>query len=142
MTEVSHHYNGKAYAIANGGLWAMQGKFLPDWKIGALVGSEPAAALGNRMDYEHIDQIIDYHIPLLPGDRARIGDTVVFPTYTQAHMTRAQVVPVSGIATGDLRVWGIFDQATTMLDADWNPVDPAIVRQQIARMLDLYAGSV
>ena len=37
VTEVSHQYEGKAYAIANGGLWAMQGKFLPAWPIGALV---------------------------------------------------------------------------------------------------------
>ena len=141
VTEVSHQYEGKAYAIANGGLWAMQGKFLPAWPIGALVGSQPAAALANRMDYEHIDQIIDYHIPLLPGNRAKFGDTVVFPTYTQAHMTRAQVVPVSGISTGDLRVWGVFDNAATMLDADWNPVAPALVRQRIAEMLATYPAS-
>ena len=139
VTEVSHHYEGKAYGIANGGLWAMMGHFLdPAWRVGGFVGSEPAAALSNRMDYEHVDQIIDYHIALLPGERAKIGDTVVFPTYTQAHMTRAQIVPVSGIASGNPRVWGVFDQAATMLDRDWNPVPPAEVMRLIDELLDVY----
>jgi predicted amino acid racemase len=138
VTEISHHYEGRAYGIANGGTWALQGHFLPDWRIGALVGSTPEAALANRMVYEHLDQIIDYHIPLLPAANARIGDTVVFPTYTQAHMTRAQVVPVSGISSGNPKVWGIFDQATTMLDEDWNPVPPAAVREIIEEMLRGY----
>ncbi len=139
VTEVSHHYEGKAYGIANGGLWAMQGKFLdPNWRMGAMVGADPESAMANRMDYEHLDQIIDYHIPLHPGHHARIGDTVVFPTYTQAHMTRAQIVPVSGISTGNPRVWGIFDQATTMMDRDWNPVQPGEVMRLIDELLEEY----
>jgi len=139
VTEVSHHYEGKAYGIANGGLWAMQGKFLdPDWRVGAMVGSDPDSAMANRMDYEHLDQIIDYHIPLHPGHRAKIGDTVVFPTYTQAHMTRAQIVPVSGISSGNPRVWGVFDQATTMMDRDWNPVQPGEVMRLIDELLEEY----
>jgi hypothetical protein len=109
-----------------------------NWRMGGLVGSDPAAALANRLDYEHLDQIIDYHIPLVPGDRARIGDTVVFPTYTQAHMTRAYIVPVSGMQTGDLRVWGVFDSASTMLDRDWNPVAPNEVIRLIDELLELY----
>lgn len=139
VTEISHHYEDAAYGIANGGLWTMQGKFMPsDWRMGGLVGKTPEAALSNRMDYRHIDQIIDYHIPLLPAERAKIGDTVVFPTYTQAHMTRAQIVPVSGIQSGNPKVWGVFDQATTMLDRDWNPVAPNEVIRVIDELLTLY----
>jgi predicted amino acid racemase len=127
VTEVSHHYEDAAYGIANGGLWTMLGGFMPaDWRMGALVGKTPEEAL------------IDYHIPLLPGERAVIGDTVVFPTYTQAHMTRAQVVPVSGIQRGEPRVWGVFDQATTMLDRDWNPVPPNEVIRLIDELVVLY----
>ena len=139
VTEVSHHYEGKAYGIANGGLWSMMGKFLPeDWDIGALVGSTPEEALANRLKYEHVDQIIDYHIPLVPGDKARIGDTVVFPTYVQAHMTRSFVVPVSGISEGDPVVRGVFDNACTMLDRSYSPVQPGEVIRMIDELLEEY----
>jgi predicted amino acid racemase len=139
VTEVSHHYEGKAYGIAAGGLWALMGGFLdPAWRIGGLVGSDPKAALSNRLDYEHLDQIIDYHIPLVPGDRAKIGDSVIFPIYSQMHMTRSYVVPVSGVSTGDLRVWGVFDNATTMLDRNWNPIAPNEVIHLIDELLELY----
>ena len=139
VTEISHHYEGKAYGIAAGGLWALMGKFMdPTWRVGGLVGSDPKAALANRLDYEHLEQIIDYHIPLVPGDRAQIGDTVVFPTYTQAHMTRAYIVPVSGIQTGNPRIWGVFDNAATMLDRAWNPVAPNEVIRLIDELLEQY----
>jgi predicted amino acid racemase len=139
VTEISHHYEDAAYGIANGALWTMLGGFTPaDWPMGAMVGRTPEAALANRMAYRHLDQIIDYHIPLLPRDAAAIGDTVVFPTYTQAHMTRAQVVPVSGIQRGNPRVWGVFDQAATMVDRDWNPVPPATVMRLIDEAVALY----
>jgi predicted amino acid racemase len=139
VSEVSHHYEDAAYGIANGGLWTMLGGFTPaDWPMGAMVGNTPETALANRMAYRHLDQIIDYHIPLLPRDAAAIGDTVVFPTYTQAHMTRAQIVPVSGIQRGTPRVWGVFDQAATMVDEDWNPVPPATVMRLIDEAVALY----
>lgn len=139
VTEVSHHYEGKAYGIAGGALWALMGGFLDaNWQMGGLVGSDPRTALANRLDYDHLDQIIDYHIPLVPGDRANIGDTVVFPTYTQAHMTRAQIVPVSGIQSGKPRVWGVFDHATTMVDRNWNPVPPNEVIRLIDELLEQY----
>lgn len=139
VTEVSHHYEGKAYGIAGGALWALMGGFLDaKWRVGGLVGTDPKAAIENRLDYEHLDQIIDYHMPLVPGDKAKIGDTVVFPTYTQAHMTRAQIVPVSGISTGNPRVWGVFDHATTMLDRNWNPVAPNEVIRLIDELLEQY----
>lgn len=139
VTEVSHHFEGKAYAIAGGVLWALMGGFLdPKWRIGGLVGRTPEAAMRNRLDYEHLDQIIDYHIPLVPGERAQIGDSVIFPTYTQMHMTRAYIVPVSGISTGNPRVWGVFDNATTMLDRQWNPVAPNEVIRLIDELLAHY----
>jgi predicted amino acid racemase len=139
VTEVSHHHDGQAYGIAGGGLWADMGGFMnPDWKLGGLVGTTGQSALGNRMDYRHLDQIIDYHIPLIPGDRAKIGDTVVFPIYTQAHMTRAYVVPVSGISAGKPRVRGVFDTSATMLDRNYDPVHPSEVMRLIDELLDEY----
>ena len=139
VSEISHHYEGRAYAFA-GGLWTMMAKFLdPNWPIGVLAGSDPAITRHNRLDYEHIDQIIDYHISLLPGDRCRIGDTIVFPMYSQTQMTRSYVAAVSGVSTGDLTVWGIFDHATTMLDDNHDPVPPAEVKALMAELAALYA---
>ena len=43
------------------------------------------------------------------GDKVKQGDTVVFGFRAQAFVTRAYVVPVSGISTGNLVVEGIFD---------------------------------
>ena len=139
VTEISHHYDGQAYGIAAGGLWADMGGFMnKNWKLGALVGRDGGAALANRMDYRHLDQIIDYHIPLTPGENARIGDTVVFPIYTQAHMTRAYVVPVSGISKGNPVVRGIFDASATMLDRRHDPVQPNEVMRLIDELLTEY----
>ncbi len=139
VTEVSHHHDGRAYGIAAGALWAdMLGFMNKDWKLGGLVGREPKAALANRMDYHHLDQIIDYHIPLSPGSRAKIGDTVVFPIYTQAHMTRSYLVPVSGISKGNPIVRGVFDTSATMLDRNYDPVQPNEVMRLIDELLSEY----
>jgi hypothetical protein len=59
--------------------------------------------------------------------------------YTQAHMTRAQIVPVSGISTGEPIVWGVFDHAATMVDDDFSPVPPAEVRARIDELVTHYA---
>jgi predicted amino acid racemase len=139
VSEVTHHHEGQAYGIAGGALWADMGGFLNKaWKLGGLVGRDPKAALANRLDYHHLDQIIDYHIPLTPGDRARIGDTVVFPIYTQAHMTRCYVVPVSGISKGNPIVRGVFDTSATMLDRNYDPVQPNEVMRLIDELLSEY----
>jgi len=53
-------------------------------------------------------------------------------------MTRAQIAPVSGIQRGNPRVWGVFDQAATMVDRDWNPVPPAAVMRLIDEAVALY----
>lgn len=139
VTEVTHHHEGRGYAHA-GGLWTLLGKFLDDrWKMSALVGTDPEAAKQNVVDYEHMDQIIDYHAALVPGDRCRVGDTVVFPMYTQAHMTRALIVPVSGISTGKPVVCGIFDHVATMVDENFDPVPSAEVRARLDELVTQYA---
>jgi predicted amino acid racemase len=139
VSEISHHWEGRAYAFA-GGLWSlMQGSVGPGWPRCALVGSDPTKIFDNQLPYDHVWQIIDYHIPLEQGERARIGDTVVMAIGTQAQMTRSHTAAVSGTSTGDLKVWGIFDHATTQLDSDYNPVSPADVKQQIRQLMHLYA---
>jgi predicted amino acid racemase len=122
VSEVSHHWEGRAYAFG-GGIWSLLGQFMDKrWPITALVGSDPDSAKENPLDYEHRNQIIDYHVSLLPGERARIGDTVVLGLYTQSQMTRSHIAPVSGIQRGEPRVRGLFDHATHMLDDDYEPI--------------------
>jgi predicted amino acid racemase len=137
VSEVSHHYDGRAYAFA-GGLWSMMDANADRTNVGALVGSDPESAKANCLTYEHIDQSIDYHISLLDGSRAKVGDTVVMPMTTQAQMTRSHGAAVSGISSGKPVVWGIFDHATTMLDDDYNPVPVERVRRTIDDLLTIY----
>ena len=140
VSEISHHHEGLAYAFA-GGIWSLQAGFLPpDWPVRACVGRDPEQAAENVLDYVHIPQIIDYHVPLTPGERARIGDTIVLPIYTQSQMTRGHIAPVSGIANGDLQVWGLFDHNATMLDADYNPVPTPEVKRIMAEVVGYYAA--
>jgi predicted amino acid racemase len=138
VSEISHHYEGRAYAFA-GGLWSLMSDYAGlGWPSFALVGSDAAAAIQNQVAYKHLDQLIDYHVALVPGDRCQIGDTVVMGFPNQAHMTRSHIAPVSGIAEGRPVVWGLFDHATTMLDDDYNPVGPVEVMRRIEELVEQY----
>ncbi len=122
VSEVSHHYKGKAYAFG-GGLWSLlTGLYGDEFPKTMLVGTTPEHARENVLTYAHIDQIMDYHLPIAEGNRCRIGDTVVFPIYAQAQMTRAYTAAVSGIQSGAPIVEGLFDHAGTMLDENLSPV--------------------
>jgi predicted amino acid racemase len=143
VSEVSHHYNGRAYAFA-GGLWSQMAGFMalqdgtPEPGMQALVGSSLDQLLATALDYEHIDQIIDYHASLLGGEDVAVGDTVVMALYTQAQMTRSSMVPVSGVSTGEIRTHGIFDPASNMLDDDYCALPAAEVRKEIEGALERY----
>jgi hypothetical protein len=65
---------------------------------------------------------IDYYAMLTPGEKAKVGDTVIFGFRTQAFITRAHVAVVSGISEGKPVLEGLFDQACNMLDKDYTPV--------------------
>lgn len=142
VSEVSHHYRGRAYAFG-GGFWSQLAGFLrlPDGSepaLQALVGSDLDGLRSTVLEYEPLDQIIDYHASLRPGDAAKVGDTVVMALYTQAQMTRSYVVPVSGVGTGEPEAHGIFDVGTNMLDDDYVPIAPARVRSMIDGVLERY----
>lgn len=142
VTEVSHHHEGRAYAYA-GGLWSLMAGFLkPSGQqappVQALVGADLDDLRATALEYEELDQIIDYHASLRPGSTCSIGDTVVMAFYTQMQMTRSYVVPVSGIASGEPVAHGVFDIGTNMLDEDYNPVDPKKVIGMIKEVTDRY----
>jgi predicted amino acid racemase len=133
VSEVSHHVDDRAYAFG-GGLWSLLAGFLSDaggdLDIDALVGSTPEEVRRNVLRYVPQDQIIDYHAALRPGNGVRVGDTVVMGFYTQMQMTRSFVVPVSGIASGQPQVEGVFDVGVNLLDDSGLPVplDDAVTR--------------
>jgi predicted amino acid racemase len=142
LSEVSHHYNGRAYAFG-GGFWSQMAGFLrlPDGtepRLQALVGSDIDQLRSTVLDFEPLDQIIDYHAALNPGADVEVGDTVVMALYTQAQMTRSYTVPVSGISTGEPEAHGIFDVGTHVLDDDYAAVPPAEARKVIERALERY----
>lgn len=130
VSEISHHFRDYAYAFG-GGIWALLGPLFRHWDWTAFVGADPETARNNPVDYAHVEQVMDYVLPLKPADRCRIGDTVVFPVYAQAQMSRAYTVAVSGVQAGNPIVEGIFDNAATMLDEHLVPLPVERARERI-----------
>lgn len=108
LSEVSHTHGGKPYCYG-GGMY-IDPLFKP-YEVKAFVGSTPDTALKNPLTCEIPNPAaIDYYGILQPeaGRAVHTGDSVVFGFRAQAFVTRAYVVPVSGISTGNPVVEGIF----------------------------------
>jgi predicted amino acid racemase len=134
VSEISHHFDGQAFAFG-GGLF--RDIYDPTFQPSALVGASFEAARENVVEYRaEIEQIIDYHAILRPGDRCRVGDTALFGFRTQMQMTRSYVAPVSGIHSGEPRLHFLFDAMTTALDKDFDPVSPDQVRKDIEQLVN------
>jgi predicted amino acid racemase len=130
VTEISHHVGDRAYAYG-GGLF--HDGYQPGDPFGALVGSTWEEAAANGVDYLHdIQQIIDYHVVLHPGNRCKVGETVLMCYRTQMQMTRSYIALVSGLSgKSEVKVHHLFDHASIALDEHFNPLDPIKVRQDI-----------
>ena len=137
LTEVSHFYQGRAYAYGGGVYHTAYQK-----NIDGLVGSDWETARNNRLEYLHeIQQDIDYHMQLAPKSHqaCTVGDSVLFAYRTQMHMTRAYVAPISGLSGDrDLKLHYLFDNANNALDENFNPVSPTKVREDIEQLLKSY----
>ncbi|HHW02216.1 MAG TPA: YhfX family PLP-dependent enzyme [Thermoanaerobacterales bacterium] len=108
LTEVSHFYGGKPYCFG-GGLYI--DPVFPPYPVKACVGSSPEEAIEQKIVSEMPDpSAIDYYGILQPehGNKVREGDTVIFGFRAQVFVTRAYVVPISGIKTGKPEVKGIW----------------------------------
>ncbi len=138
VTEISHHVGDRAYAYG-GGLF--HDGYIAGSPVGALVGSTWDEACNNGVEYlQEIQQIIDYHVELRPGNRCKVGDTALLCYRTQMQMTRSYIAPVSGISGNrEVRVHYLFDHANTALDEQFDPVDPAKVRLHIDEVVAMYA---
>lgn len=130
VTEISHHVGDRAYAYG-GGLFHDGYQAGPS--VGALVGSSWEEAVDNGVEYLHdIQQIIDYHVILKPGNRCKVGATALMCYRTQMQMTHSYIALISGLSgKSEEKLHSLFDHASTALDEDFNPIDPAKVRQDI-----------
>lgn len=139
VTEISHHVGNRAYAYG-GGLF--HDGYQADASVGALVGSTWEEAADNGVEYLHdIEQIIDYHVVLQPGNRCNVGDTALLFYRTQMQMTRSYIALVSGLSEQrEGKLHYLFDHASTALDEHFNPVDPGKVRQDIDAVLRTQIG--
>jgi predicted amino acid racemase len=109
VSEVSHLSGDSAFCFG-GGLYQCIDT-IPG-RLEALVGAGPEEALAQRAVAHLTDyQVIDFYGRLTPGEGTamRPGDSVVFCFRPQVFYTRAYVAPVSGIASGEPRVEGIYD---------------------------------
>jgi predicted amino acid racemase len=109
LSEVSHLIGGEAFCFG-GGLYI--DPVFPDYPVKAIVSSTPSAAASalapvaipsrSAIDYYGM---IDATGPLKP----RIGDSVVFGFRPQAFVTRAYVVGIAGLSSGDPKIETIYD---------------------------------
>jgi predicted amino acid racemase len=109
VTEVSHLHSGQAYCFG-GGLYV--DPVFPDYAVKAFVAPAPTADKSALLPVEiPPPAAIDYYGMIQLGARSGVqaGDTVVFGFRGQAFVTRANVVGVSGISTGNPTVVSIED---------------------------------
>jgi predicted amino acid racemase len=104
LTEVSHLSGGKAYCFG-GGFYI--DPIFPDYDVKAIVANEPTTAASALLSVEiPPPSAIDYYamIDAAGAHPPKPGDTAVFGFRGQAFVTRAYVVGVSGISTGNPKV--------------------------------------
>lgn len=109
VTEVSHLHSGQAYCFG-GGLYV--DPVFPDYQVKAFVAPAPTVDQSTLLPIEiPLPATIDYYGMIQLGARSSVkaGDTVVFGFRGQAFVTRANVVGVSGISTGNPTVVSIED---------------------------------
>lgn len=109
LSEVSHFYKNDAYCFG-GGLYI--DPVFPSYDVKACVGSDPDKAKSNLVHCDIPDPAsIDYYGIMKDAKSQNVqeGDTVIFGFRAQAFVTRAYVVPVAGISTGNPKVLAVFD---------------------------------
>lgn len=104
LTEISHRHAGRSFCFG-GGLYV--DPVFPPYQVRALTGSDPDEVLQTSVDaFLPSPDSIDYYGQL--ASERRTGDTVIFGFRAQAFVTRAHVVPVSGISRGEAKVDGVW----------------------------------
>jgi predicted amino acid racemase len=108
LSEISHIHNGHPYCFG-GGLYI--DPVFPEYDIRVLTGKSGDEALKQSISVKiPPPSAIDYYGILESDDsrRIKVGDSVIFGFRVQAFVTRAYVVPVSGLSNGKPVVEGIY----------------------------------
>jgi predicted amino acid racemase len=109
LSEVAHLYNSRPYCFG-GGLYI--DPVFPRYDVKALVGSDPDLAFETEVSVTIPPATnIDYY-GILDRDRngsIYVGDSVIFGFRAQAFVTRANIVPVSGVSSMEPKVEGIWN---------------------------------
>jgi predicted amino acid racemase len=109
LSEVSHLFGGEAFCFG-GGLYI--DPVFPDYKVRAIVSRESTVAEAALVSVDiPVPASIDYYgmIDATGTVKPRIGDSVVFGFRPQAFVTRAYVVGIAGLSTGNPVVETIYD---------------------------------
>jgi predicted amino acid racemase len=108
LSEISHVHNGHPYCFG-GGLYV--DPVFPEYDMKVLTGKNGDEAFKEPVSVKiPPPNAIDYYGILQPDNDRKfgVGDSVIFGFRIQAFVTRAYVVPVSGLAKGKPVVEGIF----------------------------------
>jgi len=108
LSEISHIYTGKPFCFG-GGLYI--DPVFPEYDVKALVSADASDILRHPMSVKiPPSNAIDYYGILSPkeGKAVHVGDSVIFGFRVQAFVTRAFIVPVSGISNGKPFVEGVY----------------------------------
>lgn len=108
VSEVSHFHGGRAYFFG-GGLYI--DPIFPDYPVQAVVGGDPSALDARRVRaLIPPPAMIDYYgqLDAAGHPHIRVGDSVILGFRPQLFFTRALVAPVSGIASGNPKLEGIW----------------------------------
>lgn len=135
VSEISHHVGNEAYCFG-GGFWS--DIYNPDYVPKALVGYTPEEAFSNIVLSVPKKVIIDYHGSVTPAAKCSIGATVIFGFRTQMQMTRSTVIILKGVTSNAPKIVGIFDNAGTMLDSNFNPIPLPKANQIITDVVESY----
>ncbi|MCX8564279.1 amino-acid racemase [Mycolicibacterium mucogenicum] len=118
VTEVSHYWGDNVYTA--GGVFNFVSDLYDPEPMSAAAGTDLDSARGCRIPYLY-NEMVDAHGVFGPGDpMPAIGDTVLVVHHPQAFLERGYTAAVSGIATGNPRVEGVFDAACNQLDETFN----------------------
>lgn len=109
LSEVAHIHQGLPFCFG-GGLYV--DPVFGDYEVRAVVAHDPSEVSTDpvRVDMPHA-AAIDYYAKLHPnaGRTVSEGATVVFGFRVQAFVTRAFVVGIEGVSTGEPRVAGVWN---------------------------------